>query len=220
MPYTKCHKQWYLVLLTMMYSISYFYRNSIGPIADVLEREFETTVTYVAMLSSFLYASYFCMQLVVGMLLEIYSFRIIILFASLFLGLAMITFSFLPDITTGIIVRFLSGFITSFPFVTGCAVASQLKGNHFVAMYSGILFCCGNLLLFSMNYVQAFLFEKYNNWRSIYFYFGVFSIVIFIGFLLITIYEYMHQRRSLIIRLGPTEFVSCTMMYIDITEQT
>merc|ERR550525_921576 len=136
------------------------------------------------MLSSFQYASYCCMQLVAGMLLEIYSFRIMLLFASLCQGIAMIAFSFSPDIIVGIIIRFLSGIITAFPFVSGLSMVSQLYGNRYVGLFSGTTFFVGNVVLFSLSYFQAFLYEQSGDWRSLYFYFGIFSIIIFMIFLI------------------------------------
>lgn len=189
-----CYKQCYLLLAGCTFTISYFYRNSIGPIADVLERELDTNASGVAMLSSFQYASYCLTQMAVGMILEIYSYRAVSLFASISQGITMIIFSFTPNITIGVIIRFLSGFITAFPLVTSIAIVSQLYGNRYVGTFTGIVICSGNASIFSLSYLQAFLYEKYNDWRSIYFYFGIFSIVIFIGFLIITIYEYTHHH--------------------------
>ena len=109
------YNNWYLVLACSIFCLSYFYRNSIGPIADVLEKELNTTSTGVGMLSSFCYASYFSSQIVVGLLLEIYSFQFFLLISSFFLGISIITFSFTTSITMGIVVRFISGFFVAPP---------------------------------------------------------------------------------------------------------
>ena len=191
----KLCKNWYLILVCIIYSLSYFYRNSIGPIADVLEKEFNTTSTGIGMLSSFLYGSYFTMQVVVGLLLEIYSFHILILFSSSFLGISLIIFSFTSNVTMGIIIRFISGFIVAPPYVTGIAMASQLFGDDYVSMYSGILFFCGNLIVFISQCIQAYIYDKYNDWKSVYLFAGIFSIFVSIIFFIFTIYEYLYEYK-------------------------
>eukprot|EP01084_Bolivina_argentea_P262072 443100_1 len=171
------YKNYYLILLCIIYGLSYFYRNSIGPIADVLEVELNTTSTGIGMLSSFLYSSYFTMQVIIGLLLEIYSFNILIIISSFFLGASSIAFSFTTNLTMGITIRFISGFITSAPFVTGISMASQLFGDQYVSMYSGIMFFCGNFTVLCGSYFQAFIYDTYNDWRSLFIILGICSIL-------------------------------------------
>eukprot|EP01084_Bolivina_argentea_P259400 437679_1 len=191
------YKSWYLMLACVVYSLSYFYRNGITPIADVLQDELNTTSTGVGMLSSFLYGSYFSVQIVVGLLLEVFSFQILILFASFFLGVSLIAFSFSPNVIVGIIIRFISGFIVAPPFVTGMAMASQLVGNEYVSMYSGLMFFCGNTFVFCTGYLQAYMVQEHNNWRSVYIIIGFISIIVSVIFFMVTIYQYVYYQRRL-----------------------
>eukprot|EP01084_Bolivina_argentea_P060863 111184_1 len=180
----------YLVVLCIAFGLSYFYRNSIAAIADVLEKEFETTATVIGMLSSFVYISFFSMQLVVGLLLEIFSFRILLLLTALFLGISSIAFSFTDNITTGITIRLISGFIASTPFVSAMSMSSQLYGNEYVAFHSGVLTFCGNSFVFIGSYIQAFIYDKYQDWRSVYLFIGIISIICSILFFILNIFEY------------------------------
>ena len=95
----------------------------------------------------------------------------------------------------GIIIRFISGFIVAPPYVSGIAMSSQLFGDNYVSMYSGLLFFSGNLFVFISQYVQAYIYDEYNDWRSVYFFTGLFSIFIAVIFLVFTIYEYLYEYK-------------------------
>lgn len=179
----------FVILTCTIYSISYFYRNSIGPIADVMEDEYSTTATMVGLLSSSIYLSYFSMQIVVGLLLEIYSFHILILISSIGLGIGIILFAISNNILLSILLRFITGFLVSAPYVTGVSIISQRYGNKYIPMYTGIAFFCGNTFLLTSTNLQAHIWETYHKWRIVYIFTGILSIFIGFIFLYFTIYE-------------------------------
>ncbi len=111
-------------LAATFFFVDYFARVAPSVMADDLMRTFQVTAFALGGLSSFFYYPYVMMQLPVGILVDRYGTRRLLVMATLICSAACIWFSFTQNIYLASCARFLLGFASAFAFVGALKLAS------------------------------------------------------------------------------------------------
>eukprot|EP01083_Nonionella_stella_P016069 44938_1 len=194
---SRCHvcknyEFWYIFLCCIVYSLGYFYRNSVSAITDALQKDLETDASGIGLLS-FLYASYFGMQLIISLLLEIYSYQLLLYLGSFGLGLTSFLFGLSSHIAYATIIRFVSGLFLAPLFLTGISIGAHKFGAQYVTFITGILLFSSQSFFSGIVAFQAYLYHRHNIWREVYYIMGALSM--FISFL-VGIMAIMELKKS------------------------
>lgn len=116
----------------------YFVRVSTGVLSPLLMSEMNLSALMVGALSAFFYYAYIGMQVPVGVLVDRFGAKRLLVFTTFLFGLACLFFSFMHHIEWGYFYRFLMGFSGAFAFVgTLKLITIYFKPSQF-AMLAGI----------------------------------------------------------------------------------
>ena len=172
----------YGALVVTLFGVVYFIRASIAPITDVLENEFEkgTTSSDIGLISSSLFISYTAMQIPYGLFLEYYSCQFVLSLSSFILFISILLFSISQSLALSIFARILAGIGASPVWICGMAYASQKFDSKQVGLFAGVAQAFGCVCVVFLTWLQAFIYEKYDEWRNIFTIVSFASLCIFI----------------------------------------
>eukprot|EP01083_Nonionella_stella_P063051 163893_1 len=147
----------------------YFFRNSISPIVDVLEHDFNTNASGVAVLGSFIHLFYFTPQIAHGILLQFVPGKYVLPVSTILLGTALCLFSFSTNVLYATITSSMAGFVMGPQWLCFVRIIDDLFTRAQVPFVIGIQMTLTYGGLFTMNYVQAYVYEHYKQWKIIFF---------------------------------------------------
>ena len=172
------------VLMTgILWGISYYCRQSLSVIVDVLEDDLNTTSSGVASLSSAILLPFCIMQIPAGLVLQIFSPEFSMAIGVLGIGIFSIIFGFVESLFSGIIVNILIGISASLVGLGPFTIAEERYGLQYVAFIVAIIQGIGILVAVSCQYIQSTIYQDTNEWRTMYWYYGLATI--FLGVLYI-----------------------------------
>ena len=170
----------------------YFFRNSISPIVDVLEEELDTTATGIGFLGSFIHFMYFMWQIPFGILTQFVPGRHILPAFSFVLGVTIFLFSISNNVIFGTITSALCGFAMAPSWLCFVRIIDDVFTRAQVPFVIGVQMTMTYGGLFALNYVQAEIYQRYNDWRTV---FIVLSIACFVSGLVLMTLFYVHHRK-------------------------
>jgi len=187
------HRNQLTVILTgCLYALSYFFRGSIAPITDVLETEFNATMSEIGLMSSLFWLSYCLVQIPIGILLQYMSTEKTINF------ILISSFSFFVSCTLfGVIgsnsiilpsIFMLSAGILAAPFwLCFMSLVTTKFSTNQLAIYSGSMMFVNCITLPSGNLFQAYLYQNYQLWRPVYLAISVATFITIVFFAVLNI---------------------------------
>jgi MFS family permease len=122
-------------LAAAFFFCDYFARVSIGVMVADLMAEFNMSAARLGAVSTYFYLPYVVMQIPVGVLVDRYGVRVMLITMSILTGLACSLFGFAEHVWTLEVARFLLGFGSAFAFVS----ALKLAAEWFPASWLGLL---------------------------------------------------------------------------------
>eukprot|EP01083_Nonionella_stella_P043246 116686_1 len=181
----------------LIYCLVYFYRGSLSPIVDVLEREFHATSSQIGQMSSLFYVGYVIVQIPSGFALEILTPEFVILSAGLGFAIASFLFGLSPNIEYASIILSITGVLGGPVFIAYNALIGQRMGNNALPLWSGIMLFYTYFFLMGMNTLQAYLWDEHHIWRKLYYVLGGVCLLISASFFVSSMCDnYAHVRRQ------------------------
>ena len=169
----------------LFYAYEYFLRIAPSVMHPQIVQAFHLNATDFGMLSAFYFYAYTPMQLVVGVLIDRYNARKIIMIAILACAAGSFMIAATDSYTLACIGRFLQGFGSAFAFVGGLKLTSMWLPKERFASYAGLVnmlgFLGAGIGTITMSYLVTSL-----GWRDTIQYFAVLGIVLSLGFWITT----------------------------------
>eukprot|EP01084_Bolivina_argentea_P058361 106598_1 len=163
-----CYKLMIFFTTWLIFFNGYFFRNSISPIVDVLEHDLNTNATGVGTLGSFIHLFYFGSQIPYGILLQFFPAKYVLPISSFNLGVSLILFSFSTTITYGTIMSSIAGLAQAPAALCYITIMDDLFTRAQFPLAIGIQMFLTYGGLFSGNYIQAYIYDEYSDWRSVF----------------------------------------------------
>ena len=169
----------------LFYAYEYFLRIAPSVMHTQIVQAFHLNATDFGMLSAFYFYAYTPMQLVVGVLIDRYNARKIIMMAILACAAGSFMIAATDNYTLACIGRFLQGFGSAFAFVGGLKLTSMWLPKERFASYAGLVntlgFLGAGIGTIAMSYLVTSL-----GWRDTIQYFAVLGIALSVGFWITT----------------------------------
>eukprot|EP01084_Bolivina_argentea_P058362 106602_1 len=165
----------------------YFLRNSIAPITDVLEHDLHTTAGGVGILGSSIHFCYFMPQIPYGILLNFVSAKYVMPISAIILSIAMLMFSFTTNIIYGSIILSLGGLACAPAWLCFVQMVDDIFTRSQVPFAIGIQMTLTYTFLFVGNYIQAYIYTNYGEWRITFIVLAIGSFISAIIFSLLTV---------------------------------
>ena len=146
----------------------YFFRNSISPIVDVLEKELDTTATGVGVLGSFIHLFYFSPQIGYGILLQCVPGKYVLPASSVLLGVACLLFSLSENAEFATITSSMAGLVMAPSWLCFVRIIDDLFSRNEVPLVIGVQMTLTYSGLFVGNYVQAQVYQTHKEWRTVF----------------------------------------------------
>ena len=202
---------WFTSLL--FYVFECFLRVFPNTISDNLMNAFHINAEEYSYIGSFYFISYALMQIPIGLLINKFGVRKLLILASFTCSLSVFWFALSNSFISILFSRLLMGFASSFAFISLLALAlNWLPKKHF-AFFSGFSQFIGSLGPFLAGAPFAFLLQKmYNNWHLIFLYLGIVSIVI--TFLIMFFVKNKPRLKNQIIFLETPKSLKTELIYI------
>jgi len=165
----------YLVVFlnALLFGNLFFFRASLGPISDVLEDEFGMSSSGLSLLSSSFYWIYVPANIPWGLFMQIYVPEASSIFAAFTLTITCVLFPMSKHtaypLVFGCIVRAVAGAFTVQLFLAGCTLGAHRFGNKHVGLVTGFTVMVGTAHAVVGGVLQALIYEKYQDWESVYF---------------------------------------------------
>ncbi len=102
---------------SLYFFAEYFVRVSTGALSPILMNELHIQAVMVGSLSAFFYYAYIGMQIPVGILVDKFGAKLLLVASTLIFGVACFLFSFIHEIWLGCLYRFIMGLTGAFAFV-------------------------------------------------------------------------------------------------------
>ena len=190
----KCIDYLVFFIVTQIYSVSFWLRQSIAPITDVLEHDFRTNATQIGLLGSFVFLGYFIAQIPAGLTLQYFSSEFVTLVSTILVGFSTFLFYISVNIHTAYVANFFIGMFTAPSALSLLAISEHRFGLQNVAKYFGMLCVCiygfgclkclilNNILIvciglakfycyifvLGLSTLQAHIYQEYFDWRFIF----------------------------------------------------
>lgn len=180
------------------YCYEYLLRIAPAMMLSPLMREFHLQAQTLSLIIALFYFSYAPLQLVVGVIHDIFGPRRVLIMAVGFCALGSLLFGLTMNPFMMSMARLLIGFGSAFAFVGAVKLGAMwLPRKHF-SLFVGSLVAVGMLGAMFGNIGMAVLL-KHINWRSIYFYFTVLGGLLMLGmWLLVKEKKTLKKRQKLI----------------------
>lgn len=169
---------------SIFFLAEYFIRVSTGVLSVSLFNEFNASATSIGLLSAYFYYSYISMQIPVGILVDHFSVKYLLSFATIIFGISCLLFSTMKIIEVGYIARFIMGLVGAFAFVGTLKLITIYFSSDKFALLSGITQGMGMLGAVIGTAPMAYLFAHIN-WRVGFIYFAIIFISLGIVMLLL-----------------------------------
>ena len=179
---------WFLIGF-YTYTLGYIYRQSMAPLTDVFAEIFDTTSTYVGLLSSVVYVPYFTVQIPAGILLETFSFKFILLISNVGLTIGALLFGISNNLIFSICIQLVNGIFIAPLFITSISIISQLFGNEYVPLLLGVTSCVSYLVFSLTSTIQSYIYDNYGEWRVIYYFISISHLITLIMSIALLFYE-------------------------------
>eukprot|EP01084_Bolivina_argentea_P005812 10970_1 len=190
---SRSYKYFCFTIAASVWFYAAYFRTSFGPIADVLENEFDTNTSGVTLINSVYYLTYSFLVIPYGILLQKISPKYLLLYSAFGFAISSLLFSFSNNLVYATIISGICGGLTAPTFISIIKLVEEYwfttKELPFII---GLQTFFGYSLLFAFRYIQAAVYEKYKNWQITYYFFSICSFLTFIIFLFIVIYD--HKR--------------------------
>lgn len=165
-PNISAIKAWAIVGLGgLFYCYEYFLRVTPSMMTNELMQTYQLDAAMLGHLAAFYYYAYTPMQLPVGLLIDHYGPRRLLIFASLICVLGTILFAFSDRLLFAQIGRFLVGFGSAFGFVSVLKLATLWLPIRRFAMISGLATTAGMIAAIIGDNAMAFLVHL-TGWRN------------------------------------------------------
>lgn len=181
MNFIKKPNPWLMIAIAaMFYSYEFFLRVSPSIMTKNLMVDFHISARQVGLLSSYYFWSYTPMQLFIGVIMDHYKIRILIIsaIAACTIG-AWLFFSQNSLFITGF-GRLVIGFGSAFAFVAVLKITAEWLPNKYFSIISGVTTSLGMLGAISGEYLLSNTIDSigYDNTINLILYFGIFLIVL------------------------------------------
>src|SRR5690606_24455008 len=154
-----------IAVLAGIYSVSQFLRNSIGVIAPNLAADLSLTATDLGLLSSGFFLTFAAAQIPVGISIDRYGPRRVMLVCSLIAVAGVLLFALARDATMLVAARLLLGIGCSSFFMAPLAIYARLFPPERFAFLTGIQLSIGNFGTLAATAPLAFATESIG-WRA------------------------------------------------------
>lgn len=184
------------ILGSLFFFSEYFIRVSTGVLAPHLIEEMHVSALSVGSLSAFFYYAYISMQIPVGIIVDIFGAKWILVVMTLIFGISCILFSYMPSIEYGYFYRFLMGFSGAFAFVGTLKLITVHFNSSMFALLAGTTQALGMLGAIVGEAPMSYSFNTFG-WRNSIFYLSFVFIAISI-LLLIVVKENKKELKSIV----------------------
>jgi MFS family permease len=168
---------WLLASIFFLYE--YFLRTFTGTIADQVMQDFALSVDTFAWVTSAYYFSYGIMQIPVGMLLDKFGVRKILIFGTCVCAFSSIFFAHSGNFTFAFVSRLIMGFGSSFAFITLLIIVSNWFPRKLNGFLSGVSLCIGTLgPVFAGGPMIELLSALNLNWQHLMDIIGIFGLIL------------------------------------------
>ncbi len=175
----KAYFIWSIAVLYFLYE--FFLQIFLGTIAKEIIQDLSLKVEQFAFIGSALYLSYALMQPKVGMLVDRYGIKKVLLCAVFICVVGVFLFSRTKSFSGAFFARFLIGIGSSFAFISILALSLNWFPKKHFGFFSGLAQFLGSLGPLLAGAPLVFLMKSLNyNWRLILFWMGVMGIAIFL----------------------------------------
>jgi len=190
-------QSWFLWVLTSFYFFfEWFLRVSPSVLPTFLEKELHTSLMDISTLSVMFYYPYLFMQIPVGIIVDRFDIRRLMIFIVFVFGLAAFGFSQMTNIYYGFIFRFLMGLTGSFAFVGTLKIITLYFDANRAARMTGITQGLGMLGAVIGLSPMYYCFEHYG-WHNTL---ACLSAVFFVIAILIWINKIPEKHHSFIVK--------------------
>lgn len=156
---------WSLAALFFLYE--FFLRTFIGTVAHQVIPDLNLNAETFSIIGSAYYAAYGIMQVPVGVLIDKFGVKVLMLFATLVCVVSTFLFAHANNFTTGLISRFLMGFGSSFAFLCLLVIAVTWFPKKYFAFFAGASQFIGTMgPLLAGGPLVALMASTHQDWRS------------------------------------------------------
>ena len=187
---------WVHVIFTgILWGISYYCRQSLSVIVDILEDDLNTTSSGIASLSSAILLPFCIMQIPAGLVLQIFSPEFSMSIGVLGIGVCSIFFGLIENVYSGVFVNILIGISASLVGLGPFTLAEERFGLKYIAFIVSIIQGIGILVCVGCQYIQSTIYQNSNKWRTMYYYYGFMSVCLAICY---TVFMFVEAKFSVI----------------------
>ena len=162
-----------LVLTGILWGYSWYARQIISSITDVLQDSFDITSSGVATLSSGILITFSIMQIPAGLILEILSPEFCIVIGSFFMGICCLLFGFANNFIIGLVINIFLGISTSLVSISDLALIEERYGNVNLVLVTSVTQAIGIGIYSLCQYIQAKIYQEYHIWREMFYFYGI-----------------------------------------------
>eukprot|EP01084_Bolivina_argentea_P194514 333747_1 len=164
------------------YCMKMLFTGSISPIVDVLKEEYDVSLGAVGLLSSSIFLLGLIFSIPSGIILQYVSYEKMLFIAWIGLIVSILLFGLCESLLFGILLRGMAGMFSACTWLLMIGFAAQYFGNNSISVISAITICYTRSISFAGLTVQAYIYQKYQHWREIYFVMALMGIVILIAY--------------------------------------
>ena len=168
---------WMIAAFFFLYE--FFLRTFVGSVAHQIIPQLHLTVETFALVGSAYYIAYGVMQIPVGLLVDKFGVKRVMLFATLMCVLATFLFSHATNFTTAFLSRFLMGFGSSFAFVCLLVIAVTWFPKKYFGIFAGISQFIGTMgPLLAGGPLISLMLDLHDTWRTALMDIGFFGVIL------------------------------------------
>lgn len=172
------------IIGSLFFFVEYFIRVSASVLGNTLVETFHTSGVMLGVLFSAFYYAYIVMQLPVGVLMDRFRPRLLMMGAMIVCALACFGFANMSGIWTGIGARFFMGLSAAFAFVGTLKMISSWFPPRTFAIFAGITQALGMIGAFVGEAPMAYVFQTIG-WRQTMVVFGILLLVLCLSLFLL-----------------------------------
>ena len=179
---TKRERKWqdyvFMTCITLMIGSTFFLFVSIAPLTDVLEKEFHTTSSGVAVLSSSFFFVHVFALMPSGLVLEVLSCEVVVIGSTIIMSIGSMIFGMSPNIETAFVGRIIFGTGCAPVWLCGVSFIGQRFGNETASTWIGVTAFWANVSGMIGTSITAAIYTEMNEWRPIFYGFAAFAVCI------------------------------------------
>jgi MFS family permease len=175
---TFAYKHLFLVLITISFCCAWFLSAALSPITDTLQKDWNTTSAGIGLISSMYFVASFVFQLFWGVIVQSLSAEFLSATSSLGVSLFVFLFTISENVATAATMRFFGGGFSAPLYLSGMNFCGQRYKNTFVPIGSSIIYMSSNFVIIAGTLLEAYLVEKYNDWRPVFYAIGSMAFIV------------------------------------------